>query len=190
LKRESGDVFMDIGAFNGDTIQEFLDLTDNNFSKIIAVEPDAKNLQKLLRRHGDLLGESLIPVNAAACDAEGETAFHMGGGMHGRIDGNSAAGKHRKIISTVTIDALAARFSPEKPITYINIDAEGAEAAVLRGAAMTVKRDKPQMIVAAYHRPRDILDLPEQILSINPGYRLYLRRQECLPCWELNIIAV
>jgi FkbM family methyltransferase len=190
LKREDGDVFMDIGAFDGDTIQEFLDLTDNNYERIIAVEPDGRNLQKLLRRHSALSDRILIPVNAAACDVVGETTFHMGGGMQGRMGGDSTAGKHRKIIGSVTIDALAARFSPDKPITYINIDAEGAEAAVLRGAAMTIKRDKPQMIVAAYHRPRDILNLPEQILSLNPGYRLYLRRQECMPCWELNIIAV
>jgi FkbM family methyltransferase len=186
LKRQSGSVFMDVGAFDGDTIQEFLELTDNNFDNIIAVEPDVKNLRKLRRRHCALGDETLVTVNAAVCDRDGETAFHMGGGMHGSIHSN----RQNTVVPCATVDTLAATFAPGQPITYINIDAEGAEAAVLNGAAQTIKRDKPVMIIAAYHRPRDILDLPEQILALNPEYTLYLRKQECLPCWEMNIIVI
>ena len=41
------EIYMDLGAYNGDTIQEFLKLTQKHYNKILAVEPDPKNYKKL-----------------------------------------------------------------------------------------------------------------------------------------------
>ena len=41
------EVFLDIGAYNGDTIREFIVETDNKYEKIIAIEPDIKNYIEL-----------------------------------------------------------------------------------------------------------------------------------------------
>ena len=38
---------MDLGAYNGDTLREFLALTDGQYEHLDAVEPDPKNFKKL-----------------------------------------------------------------------------------------------------------------------------------------------
>lgn len=41
------ETYVDLGAYDGDTIQEFLNLTGHRYKKIYAVEPDPKNFKKL-----------------------------------------------------------------------------------------------------------------------------------------------
>ena len=41
------ETYLDLGAYNGDTVQEFLQLTHGRYKKIIALEPDPKNFKKL-----------------------------------------------------------------------------------------------------------------------------------------------
>jgi hypothetical protein len=41
------EVYVDGGAYNGDTIKEFLQLTQGRYKKIFAVEPDKRNYKKL-----------------------------------------------------------------------------------------------------------------------------------------------
>lgn len=41
------ETYVDAGAYDGDTIEEFLQLTGRNYRKIYAVEPDPKNYKKL-----------------------------------------------------------------------------------------------------------------------------------------------
>ena len=41
------ETYVDLGAYNGDTVQEFLNLTRQRYNKILAVEPDPKNYKKL-----------------------------------------------------------------------------------------------------------------------------------------------
>ena len=41
------ETYVDLGAYNGDTVQEFLKLTRQHYNKILAVEPDPKNYKKL-----------------------------------------------------------------------------------------------------------------------------------------------
>lgn len=39
--------YVDLGAYNGDTLREFLALTDGQYEHLDAVEPDPKNFKKL-----------------------------------------------------------------------------------------------------------------------------------------------
>ena len=41
------ETYVDLGAYNGDTVQEFLQLTRGRYKKIVALEPDPKNFKKL-----------------------------------------------------------------------------------------------------------------------------------------------
>ncbi len=47
IKLTSKEVFIDVGAYNGDTMREFLDVTNKYFSNIIAYELDKNNFGKL-----------------------------------------------------------------------------------------------------------------------------------------------
>ena len=47
LNLGDNEVYVDLGAYNGDTIDEFLHYSGGTYRKIIALEPNAKNFEKL-----------------------------------------------------------------------------------------------------------------------------------------------
>jgi FkbM family methyltransferase len=53
---------------------------------------------------------------------------------------------------------------------FIKLDVEGSEADVLLGAAQLIKKYKPVLSLAAYHKAGDRRELPRVVNSIRPGY--------------------
>ena len=49
---------------------------------------------------------------------------------------------------------------------FLKIDTEGFEANILRGAIETIKKWKPIIIMSAYHKPNDKVELPKLLNSI------------------------
>ena len=72
----------------------------------------------------------------------------------------------------------------------IKMDIEGAEAAAIKGGEATIKAYAPNMLVAAYHRTEDLFAIPLQVLSIVPGYSVYLRKDPCIPAWGVNYFFI
>lgn len=169
--------FADLGAYRGDTVADFLQQTDGNYASILAVEPDASNYRKLCR------ATQILPhcrcVQTALSNFCGEVPFHAG---HGR--GSHRAGKH--MVPCDTLDHLL----QGAPVTYLNIDVEGQECAVIQGAANSIMQWHPKILLAAYHRSADLFALPLQLLRLWPDYQLYLRRYPCYPAWDINYIFI
>ncbi|MBO4433390.1 MAG: FkbM family methyltransferase, partial [Clostridia bacterium] len=74
--------------------------------------------------------------------------------------------------------------------TFIKIDIEGGEAAAIEGAKETIKKYKPKMQIAAYHKIGDLADIPKAVLRINSSYKIYLRHNPCLPAWDVNFFFI
>ena len=53
------------------------------------------------------------------------------------------------------------------------MDIEGAEREALRGAAATLRRYKPRLMLDSYHLKDDDVVLPAVIHELNPGYRSF-----------------
>ena len=51
---------------------------------------------------------------------------------------------------------------------FLKIDTEGYEANILKGAAETIKKCKPSVVMSAYHKPGDKENLPKLLNSITP----------------------
>jgi hypothetical protein len=64
----------------------------------------------------------------------------------------------------------------DKGVTLINMDIEGAETGVLRGAKKLIRQQKPVLAICAYHKPSDIIDIPRIVLDAHSDYALYLRK--------------
>jgi hypothetical protein len=86
-------------------------------------------------------------------------------------------------IPTVSVDSLAL------PVTYLKMDLEGYEEEALLGARQTLHQQAPLLNLACYHRSEDLYRLPLLLHTLQPRYRLYLRRHPCIPCWDLNLYA-
>jgi len=181
LKSDGSEVFLDFGAYDGDTADEFAELTGGNFKKIYAFEPDYRSFMKLRRRHYLLEPYKLEAINAAAWDKDGEESFTQAGGRQ------SAFGKGKKV-QTLKADTFcdAKKIKP----TLLKFDVEGCEAGALSGAAGILKRHKPRLIISLYHRTEDLLELPLLVKKLNPNYKIYLRRHEYIPAWDINLYCV
>lgn len=69
----------------------------------------------------------------------------------------------------------------DRDVTLINMDIEGAETPVLRGATELIAKQKPVLAICAYHKPSDIIEIPEIVLEANSDYALYLRKYSPAP---------
>jgi len=64
------------------------------------------------------------------------------------------------------------------------------EAATGLEAVETIRRCRPKLLLAAYHRSEDLFALPQLVFSIRSDYQLYLRHHRQLPAWDVNFYFV
>jgi hypothetical protein len=60
----------------------------------------------------------------------------------------------------------------------------------LMGAKVTISKYMPRLAIAIYHKPEDIVEIPFYILSLFPGYRLYIRHYNTWHTSETFLYAV
>jgi FkbM family methyltransferase len=169
--------FVDGGAFDGDTVKAFLQRREGRRDRIIAIEPDPANADKLCT---SLHGQSYRVIHAAIGDKVGSMRFDATGTAGSRL---SPDGK-----ICVAVTTLDEALEHEKP-TRIKLDIEGAEVRALEGARKILARDKPMLAVCLYHAPEHLWEVPRLLKSIVPDYDLYLRRYSD-DCWETVCYAV
>ena len=175
--------YLDLGAYNGDTIEELGRMTSWQWQQVVAVEPDRRNCRKLRALAEELAQRGLaVEVHEGGIwDAAGELSFSDSGGRQSTFIGAS-----KKVVPVTTIDIVASG----RPISYIKMDVEGAEVQALTGGVRTITQYKPKLLVAAYHYDVDLFRLPQLIWQLVPDYKIYLRKHPYVPAWELNFVAV
>jgi FkbM family methyltransferase len=176
------EVYVDCGAFDGDTIREFLLESRSKFERIIAFEADPVNF-KLLEENGRQFSEDLwkrIQLNpVATSDKPGRLRIASGNGPASSIgDGNCE-------VDAVTLDAALSGIAA----TYLKMDIEGSEFASLRGASQQIADHAPVLAICLYHNQNDLWRIPLLIQSLNPDYRLFLR-PHLLDGWDLVCYAI
>jgi len=179
LNFDENEVYVDLGAYDGDTIREFLQLTRGAYSKIFALEPDKKNFIKLQR----FIAQEQLPnvelLNSGIWCKPGEHNFFQRGG---RMSSLSEQGK-----VSVKVDSLD-NILGKSAVSYIKMDVEGAEEEALIGGSEHLAKYMPKLFVAGYHRDDDLWKLPQLLWNIAP-YKIFLRRHPYVPCWEINFLA-
>jgi len=186
LNPNSEDVFLDLGAYNGDTVRQFLAFSGYNPKKVIAVEPESRNFRKLSEFVDSFCSDNGINkdrfelINKAVGKEDGTVYFSKAIGRGGAV----GKGKGSPVEMTSVDELLAGR-----DVSFIKMDLEGQEPFALEGAKETIRRCKPKLLISAYHRSDDLWKLPNMIKELNPDYKLYLRKSPCIPAWEINIYA-
>lgn len=171
LTLNNTECFVDIGAYRGDTIEKFVAKTNSKYRNIIAAEPDFKTYQKLIRNCESL--NNFKAVNAAITGFDGEIGFSSLAGRQSSVGGEN-------MINCLSLPTLCQDVKP----TFIKIDSEGCEIEILKGGEEILKKFKPKLNVAAYHKSEDIFKLPILINAINPDYKIHLRHHPYIPAWD------
>ena len=156
-------VFVDGGAFDGDTALTFIQRNGGPSQAIHLFELDS---ELAARAAMNLQVHPTVSVHRCGLsDRPGTVHFCKTGMTDGRL--GEAAGTQVRVD---TVDNVVA-----EPITFLKLDVEGEEARALVGASHHIRADAPLLAVAAYHNVGDIWALPRLIARINPAYTFYLR---------------
>lgn len=161
--------FVDCGAYDGDTIVDFINRQGNAFREIIAVEPDPLNHQKLkdtMSKLNNNIKDRITLFHAAVGDKKGEISFNACGSM-----ASSIASSGNMTVDCISLDDIL------NPLLkyYIKIDVEGAELSVLAGSRRIIEEGNSIWAITMEHKYDDIWRIPLYINSISKNYNFYLR---------------
>ena len=171
-----GDVYVDLGAYDGDTVLEWHRLFPDH-GEIFAMEPNSKTFKKLLENTKEIPHVNLLPF--AAWDKNETLLFN---GKSGRSAALSDQGKTEVVAKR--IDSLCSRAG------FIKFDVEGAEKEAIEGAKKLIRDSRPSLCISAYHRTEDLFAIPLQVKKILPEYRVYLRHTPYIPAWDTHFYFV
>jgi len=184
LQLTNQETYFDLGAYNGDTVQEFLQTMNSQYNGILAVEPDVKNYTKLKYFIERSQLSNVITVQTAIWKNNGTITFSNQSGRAAHISNDEKS----KPISTITIDQIVADY--KQVPTYIKTDLEGCEKEALQGGAATITKYKPKLFLAGYHYNEDLFRIPLMLRELRPDYKIYLRKHPYVPDWEINFLAI
>ena len=198
------ETYLDLGAYNGDTVQEFLQLTHGRYKKIIALEPDPKNYKKLTDFVRQYELKNVTCLQAGVWNDCGSLELTGNGGRQSTFweaDRSGFATQNlsqtcsmkkkvkKQQVNVVSVDAVLGNDHAD----YMKFDVEGVEKEALEGAAGHLVPDGngtlPKLLVAAYHHDEDLFALPLLLWKLQPEYKIYLRKHPYVPAWEINIFA-
>lgn len=181
LRPDSVRSYIDVGAYNGDTLREAVEYFPN-LCRAVAIEPDPKTFRRLKKYTDTVDNIDIKAYNAAAWCTDGEGGFTASGNRNSSVDSTASYEHREQTVSLCRVDSLGTEAD------YIKYDVEGAEHEALLGSSETIGRCRPTLLVSAYHRSRDIFSLTNDLGDKYPFYKIYLRRLECVPAWELDLI--
>jgi len=163
------EIFCDAGAYIGTTVTRFVEATRGNFRAIHAFEPDRANFRQL-QSLGDAGYHDLHLYNLALDDREEIINFQEVGTMGSHL---TRGGRGNSSIQAARLDDKVEK------ISFLKMDIEGGEGLAINGAKRLLGECSPRTAITVYHYAHDLLEVPENILKINPDYRFRLRQHSC-----------
>ncbi len=166
------EVLLDVGAYKGDVILEFVRQTAGSYDGIIGFEPD-NGTRAILEKALATAGITGVEIhNKGAWHEPGVLRFHDGRAGSSRVsESPDEPSSPSTSIEVDTIDAIL----EGRRVTYISMDIEGAEHAAIAGAVETIARWRPRIAVCVYHKREDLYDLILLLALLVPDYRFFLR---------------
>jgi FkbM family methyltransferase len=163
IQLSQSEIFVDCGAYDGDTIAEFRRATGDHFARIVAFEPDPDNFTAL---KSAISGNPRIALQPYATGVRRETVRFTASGTSSRI---SSSGNCE--VQVIPLDEALDGVVP----TYMKFDIEGSEPDALEGGCKTITRHRPKMAVCVYHVPDHLWRIPLRLAELLPDSRFTLR---------------
>ena len=176
------EVFVDAGAFSGDTLEAWRRFSGDQLRRYVAIEPDGLNATRL-EEHISRLPEAIrsrVVISRTVLGAEAETIHFAATGTP--TSTRAAAGELQEVHPLDSLECC-------RDATFLKVDVEGMELEVLAGARATIRRGQPVVAVAAYHQPNDLAALWKQLHADLPRHRWFLRQHE-RDGWELILYGL
>ena len=166
------EVFVDLGAYIGDSAEAFIDKVDGRFDKMHLFELDPLIYKRLMQNVSHLYDKTktgIIQCYPFGASDSSQKVFMSEGDSSSKIvnysDNSSLIGEVRRLDQVL---------EGEK-VTFIKADIEGAELSALKGMENIIKSQKPVLAICIYHSLSDTLNIPVWIKNTVPEYKIYVR---------------
>lgn len=163
LKQE---YFVDCGAYNGDTVRNFLTYSHDGAGGIYAFEPNRDNYDALKSFLEANCTDIPYQVHNLGTWNEKKTLHFAGTGTGGAITEEGSV--------EIEVDSLDHVLAGEK-VTFIKMDVEGSETQSLIGAKKTILEQRPILAICIYHSMEDMACIPVMLSEWLQEYRFYVR---------------
>lgn len=188
------EVYADVGAYVGDSVENYIVRKDGVFKKIYAFEPVRGSYCAMNKRIRRLREEWNIEESRIECFSyavgEKKRKAAISAGKTGASSDHiitAADSVDAEIVEMISLDEFFE--SREEIPTFIKADIEGGELALLHGAEKLIRHHKPKLALCIYHKDEDLYELPMEVRRLNPAYRFVLRHHKpqftetVLYCW-------
>jgi FkbM family methyltransferase len=186
VRLKPDEVFVDCGAFDGDSIRAFLRQSGGWFGGAIGIEADPENASRMRQFVNGLplaYRKRIIVIEAAVSDKVGTVSFQATGTFGSTFVG-STQGCPIEVPCRPLDDILAGNQA-----SYIKMDIEGAEPLAISGAAKTIRDTAPVLAICLYHDVAHLWEIPLQIRALSDRYDFFLRRYSD-DVWEQVCYAI
>lgn len=183
IRRRADEFFVDVGAYDGDTIRMFLSHQGTEFDRVLALEPDTENYKRLAAYVSSAPAHLSGRIQArplAASNRAGRLRFNNGEGLAASL--NEAGSTE---VECARLDDLLQGLHP----TYIKMDIEGAELDAIEGSTRILTVDRPVLAVCVYHTQDHLWKVPVAVRKLQATYRFFLR-PHMQECWDTVCYAV
>lgn len=166
------EVFVDCGAYNGDTIKEFLN-TVKDFDSIYAFEMEENNYKQLTAYVHTLEEKKRNKINCYHAGVWNEKTI-LTYGNEEKSSREAFSILKNTNGTEVVVDKLDSILKNQK-VTWIKMDIEGAELNALIGAEQIIKMQRPKLAICLYNKLEDFWKIPSYLKKIVPEYQLEIR---------------
>lgn len=177
------EIFVDCGAFDGDSIRRFPGFQTGQFKTIYGLEPDVHN-RKVLVAFRDSLAANKDRVTILPY-AVGKHNEYVSFATGKKVSSHVLRGREDADVECVRLDDL---FRDQHP-TYLKMDIEGVEPEAIEGAAQILDNGHTVLAACLYHRWAHLWEIPLLIRALTPHHKIFMRRY-AEDCWELVCYAI
>ena len=164
IPHSNNQVFVDVGAYIGDTTIDFIN-TYNNYKNIYCYEITLETMAKLknnLSKYNNIIFKNKAVTNENSIMYLKESSVNSSANQ---IDNNG----------TIEIETVSLDNDILEKIDIIKMDIEGGEYDALIGCKNHIINDNPTLLISVYHNNEDLWKLPKLINEFNNNYNFYLR---------------
>ncbi len=170
------EVFVDCGAYVGDTVEKYLFYNGYLFSKIYAFEPGKTAFNALKNRVKRLNDEWALKENQIVCINKGvgdvDTNLYL---SNGTIDMGGSFINETKVNSSSDCQICSLDNEIKDKVSFIKADIEGYELKMLKGAKNIIQKYKPKLAICLYHSPFDLFTIPLYLKKLVPDYKMKVK---------------
>lgn len=188
FKLTDNEVYVDCGAYTGDTVIEFCNVVNNKYDKIIAFELDENNFATMSE---NIKAENITLYNYGVWSENKNLDYGIGSSDNEPLEGISIYKTEKSknnVIKTACVKKLDDILDGER-VTFIKMDVEGCEVEALQGAENIIRTQKPKLTICIYHKTSDFWKVPLLIKQFNHDYKFAVRHHCKVNCNETVVYA-